>query len=375
MIIVRYGEIGTKSRRSRARIEGQLVKNIKRLIGNSVRREYGRIFVDSDSREDAEKIARVFGVVSTSLAEHSSSQLEEILRVGRAYASKRIKDGESFAVRPRRTGKHEYTSSDLATKLGDEIRKEVNAKVDLEAPDHTIYVEVRDGDAYFFDEKIEGVGGLPLGSQGKAVALISGGIDSPVAAWMMMKRGLDITALFLDPRPLVDYRTIERTRNAVKKLALWKGDAIKTYFAPYGDVLIQLLKADDSHLGCVLCKRMIYRVGTEVAMLEGAKALITGESLGQVASQTADNLAAITRASDMPVFRPLIGFDKMEIISLAKKIGTYEVSIAPANCCLGPPRYPATNASIERVEKAESSLPIKDMLKEMLSDMTVEELI
>ncbi len=374
MIIVRYGEIGTKSRRSRTRIEGQLVKNIELLVDGRVRREYGRIFVDSDSRDDAEKIARVFGVVSTSLAVRTSSRMEELLEAGRTYASVRIKEGDSFAVRPRRTGEHEYRSADLASKLGDVIRRQTQARVDLENPEHTIYVEVRDGDAYFFDEIMEGVGGLPLGSQGKAVALISGGIDSPVAAWMMMKRGQDIIALFLDPRPLVDSRTIERARNTVRKLSSWKGSPIRTYIAPYGESLLQLLKADDPHLGCVLCKRMIYRVGTEVAKREGAKALITGESLGQVASQTADNLAAITTATSMPVFRPLIGMDKTEIIAQAKRIGTYEVSISPANCCLGPPRYPATSASVDRVEKAESKLPIKDMLAEMMDNLMVEEL-
>ncbi|MFQ5815343.1 MAG: tRNA uracil 4-sulfurtransferase ThiI [Candidatus Hydrothermarchaeaceae archaeon] len=375
MIIVRYGEIGTKSRRSRARIEGKLVKNIKLVVDADVRREYGRIFVDSSAHKDAEMIARVFGVVSTSLAVLVPSSMKEIIDTGKRYALTRIKKGESFAVRARRTGKHDYKSADVASKLGDVIRRGAQARVDLEKPDHTIYVEVRDGDAYIFDEVIQGVGGLPLGSQGTALALISGGIDSPVAAWMMMKRGLDVSALFMDPQPLVDKRTIDRARNTIKKLASWRGGPIKTYIAPYGDSLIQLLKAKDHSLGCVLCKRMIYRVGEEVANIEGAKALITGENLGQVASQTADNLAAITAVTNMPVFRPLIGLDKMEIIELAKKIGTYEVSIAPANCCLGPPRHPATSSSVKRLEKAESALPIKDMVKEMLAGLVVEELM
>jgi thiamine biosynthesis protein ThiI len=343
-------------------------------VDADIKREYGRIFVDSESQKDAEKIARTFGVVSTSLAVHTSSVMEEIIETGKRYASQRIKNGESFAVRARRTGKHDYKSTDVASKLGDTIRRSTHARVDLENPDHTFYVEVRDGDAYIFDEIIPGVGGLPLGSQGKAIALISGGIDSPVATWMMMKRGLDVVALFMNPAPLVDSRTVDRARGTIIKLAEWKGAPIKTYIAPYGDTLIQLLNAKDHSLGCVLCKRMIYRVGEEVARREGAKSLITGENLGQVASQTADNLAAITPVTKMPVFRPLIGLDKMEIVELAKKIGTYELSITPANCCLGPPRYPATSSSQERVEKAESQLPIDDMVREMLRNIEMEEL-
>jgi len=374
MIIVRYGEIGTKSRQSRVRIEGRLVRNIKMVVDADVRREFGRIFVASDSSKDAERIARVFGVVSTSLTVHTSSDMQDILDTGKQYALKRIKKGESFAVRARRTGNHEYKSIDVASKLGEVILNETQAKVDLSNPDHAIHVEVREGDAYIFDEIIQGVGGLPLGTQGKAIALVSGGIDSPVAAWMMMKRGLDVIALFLNPEPLVDKRTIDRTRRTVEKLAEWKGAPIKTYIAPYGDSLIELLKAEDHSLGCVLCKRMIYRVGEKVAEMEGTKALITGENLGQVASQTADNLATITAVSRTPIFRPLIGFDKMDIIELAKKIGTYEASIAPANCCLGPPKHPAISANLNRVEKAESELPISDMVQEMLDNMAIEDL-
>ncbi len=372
MIIVRYGEIGTKSKRSRVRIESQLIGNIKKVVNAGVRRDYGRIYVDSDSRTDAQKIARVFGVVSTSLAEKCSSDMKTLVKRGTEYARERINSRDSFGVNARRIGEQGYRSADIAKKLGASIIEATGAEVDLDNPDVAIFVEVRGGDAYIFDEVIDGVGGLPLGSQGLGVALVSGGIDSPVAAWMMMKRGMDLIAIFMDPRPLVDERTVNRARDAIDKLAEWKGGGIKTYIAPYGNVLLELMKSKDESLGCVLCKRMMYSVAERIARMEGAKVLVTGENLGQVASQTADNLSVIDVAASLPVLRPLIGMDKEEIIELAKRIGTYQVSIQPANCCLGPPMHPATSASLARVEKAEEALDREGYIKSIVENVQVE---
>lgn len=366
MIIVRYGEIGTKSRRTRSWIEHRLVENIKEAIGGrEVLREYGRIFVKSDSRADAERVAKVFGVVSTSLAEKTSSSLDALIPEGTEYARARVGPGESFAVRARRVGEQGYTSRDVAILLGEAIIKATGAKVDLKAPDKPIYVEIRGEDAYLYDGVIEGVGGLPLGTQGKAVALVSGGIDSPVATWMMMKRGVEPICLFMDARPLVDNRTKDRALKTLERLAGWRNGPLRTYIAPYGDVLLRLLKAEDPRLGCVLCKRMMYRVGEMVAEREGCKALITGESLGQVASQTMENLYVIDRVTQIPVFRPLLGMDKEEIVRMAKRIETYEVSILPANCCLGPPLYPETMAREEKVLRAEAPLDVEAMAEEI----------
>lgn len=375
MLIVRYGEIGLKSKPTRASFEGLLIKNIRAALGNhNVWRGYGRIYVDSSSRDDACKVSRVFGVASTSVAIETGSDLEEILEKATAYAAERILKHNTFAVRARRVGKHSYSSMDLARRLGARIVEATGARVDLTRSDVEIFVEVRDRKAYIFHEIIKGVGGLPLGTQGKGVALISGGIDSPVAAWMMMRRGVDIIALFLDPSPLVDKRTRERALQGISRLAEWKNGAVKTYVAPYGDVLIELLKVEDYRLGCVLCKRAIYRAAEAVAEKEKAMAIITGESLGQVASQTMTNLHAIDRVIDYPVFRPLIGHDKEEIISLAKEIGTYEVSILPANCCLGPPPHPETRASLERVENAEKGLNLDNRIREMVEKAEVLEI-
>jgi len=374
MIIVRYGEIGTKSRQSRGRIEGKLVRNIKKAIGKKkVKRTYGRIYVESDSREDAEKISRVFGVVSTSIAKKIGTDFDMIIEEGLAYALTRIDETTTFAVRARRVGEHKFCSKDIGVELGAKIVGATKAKVNLDSPDKTIYVEVREDHTYLFDEIIKGVGGLPLGTQGTVVALVSGGIDSPVAAWMMMTRGADPVCLYMDNSPLVDERTVDRAILAIEKLAEWKNERIKTYIAPFGEVLMNLLKVEDYRLGCVLCKRMMYRVGGLVAEAEDAKALVTGENLGQVASQTLDNIFVIDDVvRGFPIFKPLIGVDKNSIIDIARRIGTYDISIRPANCCLGPPPTPVITATLERVREAESCLDVKGFAKSIFENCRVE---
>jgi thiamine biosynthesis protein ThiI len=372
VIIVRYSEIGLKSKPVRMEMERALIAHLKRVLGEvKITREWGRIFIHSNSREDAVKASRVFGVASTSLAEVASADFDELMKAGVEYALRRISSEDTFALRVRREGKHAYRSIDVARELGRRIVEATGAKVDLKAPEKEIFIEIRGDRAYLFDEVIAGVGGLPYATQGKVLALVSGGIDSPVAAWLMMRRGAEVVALFMDPTPLVDERTPRRAVDSIKALSTWVGEPIKTYLVPYGDVLIQLLKVEDYRMGCVLCKRMMYRVAEKVAQREKALALVTGESLGQVASQTLANLASISRAATMPVLRPLIGMDKDEIISLAKKIGTYEISIRPANCCLGPPLKPVTKATVERAEKAEAGLNVDALAEEMASKAKV----
>jgi thiamine biosynthesis protein ThiI len=356
MIIVRYGEIGTKSKRTRKNIEAVLIKNIRHVAGRAkIRQEFGRIFVESDSRDAAEKVARVFGVVSTSVAITTSSDKKDIIKEGTKHAKKIIKKGDTFAVNARRTGVHPYGSQDIESKLGAKIVKATGAKVNLKKPDKTIHVEIRDADAYIFDSIIGGVGGLPLGSQGKVAALMSGGIDSPVAAWMMMKRGVELVCIHMDNSELFGDFSRLRATECIEELSRWNGK-IRTYMVPQCEILEEIRKS--GKLTCVLCKRAMLRVAEIIARKEGAKAVATGENLGQVASQTLDNLHAIDRVVEMPVFRPLIGIDKMEIVHMAREIGTYDISIQFAPCCWGPPKYPATKATLKAVEKAESSIDI-----------------
>ena len=366
VVIIRYSELGLKSERVRRRMERALIEHLGRALpGVRVSRERGRIFLHTSSREAVERASRVFGVASVSPAEVVSAEFEELLKAGLEFALPRVR-GRSFALRVRRVGEHEYRSTDIARELGRRILREADgARVELKKPEVEVFVEVRGDRAYLYDEVLRGVGGLPYGTQGKVLALVSGGIDSPVAAWMMMRRGCEVSVLFMNPQPLVDERTPKRAEQVVEVLASWASERLRMYVSPYGEVLLKLLKAEDYRMGCVLCKRMMYRVGERIAAREGALALVTGESLGQVASQTLSNLAAISASVRVPVLRPLIAMDKEEIIALARRIGTYGISVQPANCCLGPPPKPVTRATAERAESAEEGLEVEAMADEL----------
>ncbi|MFV2041520.1 MAG: tRNA uracil 4-sulfurtransferase ThiI, partial [Candidatus Hydrothermarchaeales archaeon] len=307
--------------------------------------------------------------VSTSVAVKTTSDADELISDAVIQAKRVIDEKTKFAVRARRKGSHPYKSMEIAGQIGASIKESTGASVDLTNPDVTINVEIRDKNAYIFHEIIAGVGGMPLGTQGKAVALVSGGIDSPVAALMMMKRGVEIVALFMDCRPLVDSRTIDRATDAVRVLTTWTNKPIKTIVAPYGEALMEFLKYGDHKLGCVLCKRLMLRVAQKVAESEGALGIVTGDSLGQVASQTLQNMHTIEAGIDLPVFRPLIGMDKTEIISLARIVGSYETSVQPANCCLGPPLHPETGATVFKVNGAEDVLDMDVLVKETLENL------
>lgn len=377
MIIVRYGEIGIKSDRTRKKIEAKLIENIKKAINSNLKieKERGRIFVHSNSREIAEKIAKVFGVVSTSLAEViEAGDFNSVVDFACEFAKKQLKSNDTFAVRVRRVGEHEYSSMELANAIGARIVEETKARVDLTNPSKEIFVEVRGDRAFVFSDIIRGFGGLPLSTQGKGIALLSGGIDSPVAAWLIMKRGMSIEALFFDSQPLVDRRTIERTRKVARKLAEYHNREINLYIAPYGEELLKIMKYRNKKIQCILCKRTMHKVAEKLALDLNARAIITGESLAQVASQTADNLRVINHGITLPVFRPLIGLDKVEIIELAKRIGSYEISAMQAACCLGPPLYPETRAKLNEILKAEKELEHDKMVEDIYKRITKEEI-
>jgi len=195
----------------------------------------------------------------------------------------------------------------------------------------------------------------------KLVSLISGGIDSPVAAYLMLRKGQDIVALHFDNRPFTDDKQLNKARRVVKKLEEISGKKVKMYIVPHGQTQIQIARNTIRKLGCLLCRRMMYRVAEKVAEKEGASALVTGESLGQVASQTLRNIRNEEEAIRIPILRPLIGLDKVEIESIARKIGTYEISVAPGLCCTIVPQKPSTHSNLEAILKEEASLDLEGM--------------
>ena len=361
--LIRYSEIFLKSDPVRRQWENTLIANIREVMpGIHVRNERGRIWLDGDVKPDFLK--NIFGIVSFSEVEHI--RLDEIETCLPDYCRRHgIGDVKTFALKIKRVGTHNFSSNDKAIQYGNLIRKEFpHIRVNLVHPDTEIHIEIRANEAYLYDTVIKAVGGLPLGVEGTLVALVSGGIDSPVAAWMMMKRGCRILPLFVALDTFLDETTLARAKRVVEVLGHYQPGIKLTvihdsYLASAKQELIQ------SHLEkyiCIFCKRRMYRVATAFAIRNGAKGIVTGESLGQVASQTLDNLLVLTdAASEVPLYRPLIGFDKEDAIRIAREIGTFSESISSASGCKAVPDGPSTKAKLETIQEIEGKLKTTGM--------------
>ena len=359
VIIARYGEIGLKSPKIRARFERKLVKNIKATFECEVERNQGRIYIfPQDFDEGIEKLNRVFGVVSYSPATSTDSTYEGIDETLTAYTEELISEGildedTKFAIKCRRVGNHDYTSQEMAAHCGGVVRSVVLAPVDLTKPDLTIFVEIRENKAFIYHEKIRGPGGLPLGTQGRVVVLLSSGIDSPVAAYLMMKRGCEVVALHCNNDPFSGPKVTELFNQLVDQLNIYaKGNPIRKRVIDYGEYLQAAKDNAPEKMTCVLCKSGMYHIAEKLAQKVGADAIVDGSSVGQVASQTLSNILATRYGVDMPILSPLIGLDKEEITAIAKEIGTFEISKIDDGGCSAVPKYPETRADLNRVKEA-----------------------
>ncbi|WP_440953457.1 tRNA uracil 4-sulfurtransferase ThiI [Methanococcoides sp. FTZ1] len=380
VVIVRYGELALKSQGVRNLYERILVRNLEAMLKQEnvsfsrVYREWGRIFIESDDPNAAKAAADVFGVVSASSAIKVEADVAAAAKVCADIGADIVKDGETFGIRARRSGKHGLSSTDIGRLCGDAVWNRLESlgrtpKVDLSDPDHEISVEMRQNRAYVFTDIVKGVGGLPLGTQGKMVVLMSGGIDSPVAAWLMMRRGVKIIPVYANNSPFSDDRARERAIKCVEVLQRWSpADPIKMYDVPHGANLDSFRNLCNEKNTCLLCKRTMYRMAYEIMKKEGADGIITGSSIGQVASQTAPNMHAEIYGLGIPLYHPLIGLDKTEIIDFARRIGTYEVSILPTSGCGAVPEHPEINASFDLIVREEEKLDIEDMVKEAVAN-------
>ena len=383
-VIVRFGgEIGIKSEWTRKSYENLILKNIKKALTfhninlEEFSRRSGRIYIKTKAPiEISEKLVKVFGISSVSPAIETTSNLEDIEEKSLELAKEKLGENAKFAVRCRRIGSHPYTSMDVCRRVGQIILDELatrKLKVDLENPDVEIQIEIREDKAYVYSEVLHGPGGFPLGSQPKLVCLLSGGIDSPVACWLVMKRGAPIIPIYFDNYPFTDETTLKRAVKVAEKLAEWAiGYPMKLYIVPHGPNLIEIREKCPERLTCILCKRMMYRMAEEIARKEKAEGIVTGESIGEQASQTLWNLKVLDEAAKQyPVYRPLIGFDKVETERIAKKIGTYEISIQKAKGCEAVPKRPATRASLKNVIKAEKALDIESMVRSSIKNAKI----
>ncbi len=370
VVLVRYGEITLKDRWTRQNWERILAGNIAFSLGRAgleykITRGEGRIFIHTPDLRAGEIAARVFGVVSTSSARAVMPDLEQICQTAVEVA---LEAGPAtFAIRPRRTG-ISISSEEIGRVVGEVVRKNTDASVDLKQPELEIFVEARRDFAYVFTQVLKGVGGLPLGSQGKMLALVSGGIDSPVAAWMMMKRGCPVSLLHFDSRPYAD--ALKQSIKSAEVLAGWtSGRKINFITVPISRG-IEKIASHYPRATCVLCRRLMYWIAVKVMEAEGALGIVTGYSMGQVASQTAENILAEQAAIGVPVYHPLIAMDKAEIMDLARKIGTYDVT-SETKSCTAVPKKPMTRAKKNDVLKMEKDLGLREIAEVLAREMEV----
>ena len=374
LIIVRYGEIGVKSPKVRRRFENKLISNIKKKLDCKIEINQGRIFLFPKNFEEANvALSKAIGVVSYSPAVSTETDFDSIEETLNKYVDDLISEGlfdgtKSFAVRGRRVGTHEFTSQEMAGFCGSVIVKKTGAPVNLSKPDFKFFVEVRENKTYIFHEKIQGIGGLPVGTQGKVIALVSGGIDSPVSAFLMMKRGCEVIVLHFNNYPYTGGSNA-KVLKIIEKLSEYAPSKLKFLEADYGDYLKSCVEDAPVRLTCVLCKSGMYRIAEEIAKKEEALAIIDGSSLGQVASQTLPNLLATRYVTKMPVLSPLIGLDKIEIENIGKKIGTFEISILPAPGCTAVPKYPETNADLEQFLDVLDDIDFEEKVEEVVSSI------
>ncbi|MCL2863456.1 MAG: tRNA 4-thiouridine(8) synthase ThiI [Methanimicrococcus sp.] len=389
ILIVRYGELSLKSKGVRDRYEQILKNNIQQMLDycgvsySQVQRDFGRIFVYTEDAGAAAAISRVFGVVSVSWAYVCSSVPEDITslcaEVGAAY----INAGETFAVRARRTGNHDFKSNDIAKECGDAIWTQLEATgkppaVDLKNPDKEVFVEVRQKLSYVYFDTIKGPGGFPTGTQSKMVVLLSGGIDSPVAAWLMMKRGVEIIPVFIDNEVYGNPIGTEKAIENAKALFRWMpGRKHKIYRIRHGEYMKKMMAAASPKNICLLCKRSMFKTAGAVMIKEHASGIITGSSLGQVASQTAENMLCETYGLNLPLYHPLIAFDKQEIVDIAQKIGTFDISIRSngEKECLAVPDKPEVKALLTAAvdEEKKMDFDLDELIQKMVDEAEIIE--
>jgi tRNA uracil 4-sulfurtransferase len=379
-IVIHYQEIALKGK-NRPWFLARLVRNIRHAVSDldvtSVRALMGRIEAvlgpGASSDEVAERIRHVFGVANFSPATPSLPDIEVLSAAILRDLGDR--DCRSFRVSARRADKRfPLTSPQIEREVGGRIKEARGWKVDLDNPELVVHVEMLTNAAFFFFDKERGPGGLPTGTAGRVVCLLSGGIDSPVAAHRMMKRGCAVTFVHFHSYPILSRASQEKARELVRLLTKWQQRS-RLYLVPFGDIQQQVVLSVPGPMRVIVYRRLMLRIAERIARMRGAQALVTGDVVGQVASQTLENLAVVGSVSSLPLFRPLIGMDKDEITAEAQRIGSYPISIIEdQDCCtLFTPRNPQTRSRLPEIERAELSLPIDELVTRAVTAALVEE--
>jgi len=380
VLIINFEEIYLKGKNQKIFIK-QLIRNLKRKLlgyknllrftmahGGSYFIEIIQDIPENTLGEIVKKVKNTPGISGFYIADTTGVDLGEIVDKSLEHVARYTDNFNSFGVIAKRINKSvPYTSKDIAIKVGSAIVEQFNKKVDLTHPDLKLHIKVRGDYTIIYSKVIQGIGGLPVGTSGKAVSMLSGGIDSPVATFMAINRGLHITAVHFHSVPKTSPQSIEKVKNLARQLCLFQGQ-IKLYLIPVLKIQETIAKHTDSRFRIILLRMFMLKIAEKIAEKERAKALVTGDSLGQVASQTLENMKAIEQATNMLIIRPLVALDKKQIIATAKKIGTFDISILPHDdaCSLFTPTSPETKANIKYVLEQFDRLSVDELIRQSL---------
>ena len=373
IILIKNGELVLKGL-NRNNFEDILIRNIKKALSSlgkfSVKKAQSTIYIqpetdDFDIDDALNKIGKIFGIAAFSRACVCEKEINDILEKAVPYLTEALTNAKTFKVEAKRADKRfPLKSPEICMEVGGHLLKNFpHLKVDVHNPEITVYVEIRDFNAYIRAGQIQGAGGLPVGTAGRAAILISGGIDSPVAAWTMAKRGLELNAIHFASPPYTSPRAEQKVKNLLEKVSLYSG-IIRLGIVPFTEIQQEIADKCPEDYFTLIMRRMMMRISERLARERNCLALITGESLGQVASQTLPALASTDIVCNMPVLRPLIGMDKEEIVEISRKIDTFEISIQPyEDCCtVFTPKHPKTRPTIEQCIAAEQGLDIEKLI-------------
>ncbi len=384
VIMAKYGEIALKGLNKNT-FEDLLVRNIRRRIKNCgefrITRNQSTIYIspeteDCDIDKTAEWVSKTFGVAAVQRAAVLPKDFDEIIKQGVPYLEEALAGAKTFKVDAKRSDKKfPLKTPEIQVELGAAILEAYpHLTVDVHEPDVTVLCEIRDTNAYLSAQRIIAVGGIPVGSSGTALVMLSGGIDSPVAAYMMAKRGIGVDAIHFQSPPYTSERALMKVEELCTELVPYCGD-IRFYIVPFTEIQEALRDNCPEEYFTIIMRRLMIKIANRICALHDYKAMITGESVGQVASQTIMALGCTDRVAEVPVFRPCIGLDKKEIVEISRKIGTFETSIQPyEDCCtVFTPKHPKTRPVVEDVEKAEARFDFAPLIEKAIAGIVVKD--
>ena len=379
IILVKCGEIALKGL-NRSGFEDRLVKNCRRRLENlgefKFRKAQSTIYIepqseDIDLDEAVARLQKVFGIVALTRACVAEKNWEDITAKAKEYLSDVLPYVKTFKVEAKRSDKSfPMKSPEISREMGAVLLSKFHhLKVKVDNPDIVVMVEIREKFAYIHGQQLPGAGGMPVGSSGRALLLISGGIDSPVAGYMMARRGLELTAVHFYSYPYTSERARDKVVDLAKIVSRYSGP-IKLHLVPFTEIQLAIYEKCPPKETTVLMRRLMMKIAQLWAEKDGARALITGEALGQVASQTLESLCVTDDAVTMPVFRPLIGFDKNDIVAIAKKIDTFNTSILPyEDCCtVFVPQHPVTKPEVQKMRESEALVDFSEMIRRAIEN-------